>query len=181
MSDLLSHLKTRRSTPFPLMGDETPSPSQITEILTIATRVPDHGKLAPWRFILIPRNVELGEALALMVGGDDESRLKQERGRFTRAPLCIAVISKAAPHPKIPEQEQLLSSGAVCMNILYAAKALGFGATWITEWLAYDERVKALFKLEPHEKFVGFIHIGNQLSPPDDRPRPDISTLVSDF
>jgi nitroreductase len=179
MTEALNNLKTRRSTSFPLMGSEAPTKAEITEILTIASRVPDHGKLAPWRFIVIGRNEALGEALATLIGGDDEARLKLERGRFTRAPLCIAVVSKVQPHAKIPEWEQILSSGAACTQILNACQALGYGATWITEWLAYDDRVKELFGLEAHERFAGFIHIGKQTGKPDDRPRPDLADIVT--
>ena len=101
--------------------------------------------------------------------------------RFTRAPLVVAVVSRATPHAKIPEWEQILSAGAVCMNVTVAAKALGFASAWLTEWYAYDAAVRARLGLEAHEKIAGFIHIGRCDAPREDRVRPVLADIVSRY
>lgn len=181
------YLKTRRSTPFPLMQEPGPDEATLAAILQAAARVPDHGKLAPWRFILIDRaaGAKLGETLAGLVKADDPSaddkRLEIERARFARSPLVVALVSRAAPHVKIPEWEQLLSAGAVGLNLIHAAEAHGFGANWVTEWPAYDRRVMDRLGLEPHEKIAGFIHIGTPSGKAEDRQRPDMAAITSRF
>jgi nitroreductase len=104
-----------------------------------------------------------------------------ERQRLARAPLVIAVVSRAAPHVKIPEWEQVLSAGAAAMNLVLAAHALGFAANWITEWYAYDPRVRGALGLAPHEKIAGFVHIGRPTQPPEDRPRPALDDIVTRY
>jgi len=184
-SILVDHLKTRRSTPFALMQAPGPDTATLDAMLTMAARVPDHGKLAPWRFIVIDRAAgeALGAVLERLVRADDAEveakKVEIDRGRFTRAPLCIAVVARAAPHPKIPEWEQILSAGAVCLNLLHAATAHGFGGNWVTEWPAYDRRVLDHLGLAPAEKIAGFVHIGTPQAKADDRPRPDMAAIVS--
>jgi nitroreductase len=184
---LETHLLTRRSLAFPLIGEPAPSALDIEKILLMAARVPDHGKLSPWRFIVIPKNegAKLGEklvALALKITPTlDEKALSFERNRLARAPLCIAVVSTAAQHPKIPVWEQQLSAGAVCMNLLHAATSLGYGGTWVTEWLAYNDEAKALLGILPSEKLAGFIHLGRPLGKPEERVRPVISDITTHF
>ena len=185
LTDLLTYLTHRRSTPFPLMGDEGPDDKTLAAILQLAARVPDHGKLAPWRFIIIPRSA--GEILGTFLEGllkadkpdATEPALAVERGRFLRAPLCVAVVSSAAPHDKIPVWEQELSAGALCLNLLNAAAAHGFGGTWITEWLTFDRRVAEHFRLAAHERFAGFIHLSKPRGRADDRVRPDMASITS--
>jgi nitroreductase len=125
----------------------------------------------------------LGQQLAAIAsrtqGITEPDRLAVEQERFTRAPLVVAVVSKAADHPKIPVWEQQLSAGAVCMNLLSAAAALGFGACWLTEWMAYDEAARAAIGLEASERIAGFIHIGQASETPADRPRPDLDQIAS--
>jgi len=104
-----------------------------------------------------------------------------ERNRLARAPLVVAVVSRAAPHVKIPEWEQVLSSGAAAMSLVVAAHALGFGATWITEWYSYDRAVLDALGLAPHEKITGFVHIGRPAQAPEDRPRPALADIVTRF
>lgn len=187
MPTLENHLLTRRSLAFPLIGEPSPTQADIEKILTMAARTPDHGKLNPWRFIVIPRfeGAKLGEqlaALALQATPTlDEKALGFERNRLARAPLCICVVSTAALHPKIPVWEQELSSGAVCMNLLHAAISLGYGGTWVTEWLAYNDEVKSLLAVEQHEKIAGFIHLGRPIGKPEERVRPDIAQLTTYF
>jgi len=185
MTDWLAALQTRRSVSARLLMGPAPDKAQIDTMLTIASRVPDHGKLAPWRFILIAgeARVTLGQQFAAIAsrtqGITEPDRLAVEQERFTRAPLVIAVVSKAADHPKIPVWEQQLSAGAVCMNLLSAAAALGFGACWLTEWMAYDEAARAAIGLEASERIAGFIHIGQASETPADRPRPDLDQIAS--
>ena len=164
-----------------------PNPAEIELMLTIAARVPDHGKLAPWRFILFegPARERAGQIAATLLSQDDaslpEARLQAESTRFSRAPLVVAVVSRAAPHIKIPEWEQLLSAGAVCMNLVISANALGFVAAWLTEWCAYDRRFRAAIGLAPRERIAGFVHIGLANMASEDRPRPSLSDIVSRF
>jgi nitroreductase len=187
MQDALNLLKTRKSISAPFLSAPPPSDAELTEILTIASRVPDHGKLTPWRFILFKGDAgrTAGEALAKLYAANnpeaDETKLSEERKRLAQAPLVVAVVSKAAPHPKIPEIEQLLSAGNAAMNVVLAAHALGYAAQWTTGWIAYDEEAGRILGLRPGERFVGFIHIGTPTAPPTDRPRPNFADVVTEW
>src|SRR5690606_19222756 len=142
------------------------APEVLDQILTIATRVPDHGKLAPWRLVLYRGGAreKAGEKLAALVArrepGADAARLEAERRQFLPAPLTVGVLSCARPHPKIPEFEQLMSAGCVAFNLLHAAEAFGFGAHWVTRWFAYDSEAAEMLGAREGERFVGFVHIG---------------------
>ncbi|HMA70482.1 MAG TPA: nitroreductase [Xanthobacteraceae bacterium] len=180
-------LRRRRSLkPIELAGPG-PSPADLDALLTIASRVPDHGKLTPWRFIVFEGEARLkaGEAIAAaFLAKYPDSKPEHvdfERGRLARAPLVIAVVSRAAPHVKIPDWEQVLSAGAAAMSLVIAAHALGFGATWITEWYAYDRSVLNALGLASHEKIAGFVHIGRPTHAPEDRPRPALADIVTRF
>jgi nitroreductase len=126
-----------------------------------------------------------GEAIAAAFlakyPGATADQVEFERKRLARAPLVVAVVSRAAPHVKIPEWEQVLSAGAAAMSLVIAAHALGFGATWITEWYAYDRGVLDALGLAPHEKIAGFVHIGRPVQAPEDRPRPALADIVTRF
>jgi len=180
-------LRTRRSLKPVELAGPGPSSVDLETLLTIASRVPDHGKLAPWRFIVFEgeSRFRAGEAIAAaFVAKYPDSKAEHidfERRRLARAPLVIAVVSRAAPHGKIPEWEQVLSSGAAAMNLVTAAHALGYAATWITEWYAYDRNVLDAFGLAPHEKIAGFVHIGRPMQVPEDRPRPALADIVTHF
>jgi nitroreductase len=182
---LLDHLHARRSVSAAALGDPGPGRETLLEMLTIAARVPDHKKLAPWRFIVIEgaARAAFGERLAAIWAAiEPESssvRLETERGRFTRAPVVVAVVSSPKPHPACPEWEQVLSAGAACLNLLHAAEAMGFGAQWITEWYGFDDQVKAAFGLAAHERFAGFVYIGTPKERPADRERPDLAAVTS--
>ncbi|MEO8668980.1 MAG: nitroreductase [Bauldia sp.] len=185
MPDALELLKTRKSISAQFLGLPGPDRRQLDEMLTIASRVPDHGKLVPWRFIVFEGDAR-GLASALLAklyserNPDAEAkRLEEEAARLARAPVVVAVVSRAAPHAKIPEYEQLLSAGAVAMNLELAAQAMGFAAQWTTNWFAYDEVAGRLLGLQPGERFVGFIHIGTSSVPPVDRPRPMLADIVT--
>ncbi|HEX5507101.1 MAG TPA: nitroreductase [Pseudolabrys sp.] len=187
MPDALQLLKTRRSVkPMELSGPG-PSPEQVELLLTIASRVPDHGKLAPWRFVVFEGDARraAGDKIAAVYRADHPEatfdQLEFERNRLARAPLVIAVVSRAAPHVKIPEWEQQLSAGAAAMNLVTAAHALGFAASWITEWYAYDRRVLDALHLAAHERIAGFVHIGRAMRAPEERNRPDLSAIVSRY
>jgi nitroreductase len=182
--EVLSHLQTRRSVSANALGEPGPDAGMLSAMLTIAARVPDHKKLAPWRFIVLKDEARatFGERLAEIcaINEPDASlvRLETERGRFLRAPVVVAVISSPKPHPACPEWEQILSAGAVCLNLLHAASAMGFGAQWITEWYGFDARVKATFGLADGERFAGFVYIGSAKERPGDRDRPDLAAIT---
>ncbi|MEI3853809.1 MULTISPECIES: nitroreductase family protein [Ensifer] len=182
---LVDYLASRRSIPAFQMGEPGPSKAEVEEMLKLASRVPDHGKLAPWRFIVY-RGEERARisaelrAMALAAKPDlSEEMIKVEETRLTRAPVVVAVVSTAAPHFKIPEWEQQMSAGAVCLNLLMAANALGYASNWLTEWFAFDERAYPLLGVKPGEKLAGFIHIGTAMVPPTERPRPELEEIVT--
>jgi nitroreductase len=187
MPDALKLLQTRRSLkPIELIGPG-PSAPEIETLLTIASRVPDHGKLAPWRFIVFEGEARLAAGQAIETAfrakypDAKPDQLDYERKRLARAPLVIAVVSRAGPHVKIPEWEQVLSAGAAAMSLVLAAHALGYGANWITEWYAYDRAVLDALGLKDNEKVAGFIHIGTPQQAPEDRPRPVLAEIATRF
>jgi nitroreductase len=187
MPDALSLLKTRRSIKPVELGGPGLTAAEVDTLLTIASRVPDHGKLVPWRFIVFDGEARLAAGAAIADAfrakypDAKPEQIDYERKRLARAPLVVAVVSRAAPHAKIPEWEQVLSAGAAAMSLVVAAHALGFAANWITEWYAYDRTVLDALGLAPHEKIAGFIHIGRQATPADDRPRPPLAEIVTRY
>ena len=187
MTEAIELLKTRRSVKPQELSGPAPSASEIDTLLTVASRVPDHGKLTPWRFIVFDGEArrKAGDLIAQVFKANypdaKDEHVDFERERLARAPLVIAVVSRAGPHVKIPEWEQVLSAGAAAMNLVTAAHALGFAATWITEWYAYDRGVLDALGLAPNEKVAGFVHIGKPKQPPEDRPRPPLSEIVTTF
>ncbi len=182
---VLRHLRTRRSVSASALVEPGPNRDTLAAMLTIAARVPDHKKLAPWRFIVLAgaARAAFGETLAAIVAANEPeasaARLETERTRFSRAPLVVVVVSSPKPHPACPEWEQVLSAGAVCLNLLHASAAMGYGAQWITEWYGFDEQVKAAFGLTAMERFAGFIYIGSAREHPADRERPDPAAITS--
>jgi nitroreductase len=183
--ETLALLARRRSTPIALMGAPGPSRAEIEALLTLATRVPDHGKLGPWRFLVIEgaARERIGAqfaAIALAKKPDADAALAEmERTRFTRAPVVVAVISTAAPHAKIPEWEQLMSAGAVAYQLVLAAHAMGYGGAWLTEWPAYDEQARAALGLAGDERIVGFVYLGTAKSDPTERVRPPLAPRIA--
>lgn len=187
MPDALELLKTRRSVkPMELEGPG-PTASEIETLLAIAARVPDHGKLTPWRFIVFEGDARLkaGETIASVFCADHAEatpdQVAFERQRLARAPLVISVVSRAGAHVKIPEWEQQLSAGAAAMNLVMAAHAMGYAASWITEWYAYDRRVLAKIGVAATERIAGFVHIGRPAKPPEERERPKLADVVTHF
>ena len=185
LHELRDHLLTRRSVTLPFLGEPGPDAAQLSEMLTMAVRVPDHGKLAPFRLITYagPARERIGEKLAALVAEADpdasSERLEKERNQFLPAPLTVGVLSTAAPHPKIPEFEQLLAAGNVAFNLVHAAFALGFGAHWVTRWFAYDAAAAEMLGAKEGERFVGFVHIGTPTAHLDDRERPVLADIVT--
>ncbi len=187
MPEALDLLKTRRSQKPIEMTGPGPSPAELETILTIGARVPDHGKIAPWRFIVFEGDAraKAGEIFKKVFRAKNVAatpdQVEAEGKRFTHAPLVIAVVSKTASHPKVPPWEQELSAGASAMNIVHAAHALGYVANWLTGWMAFDRDVLHALGLGPEEKIAGFIHIGKAAQPVEDRPRPTLSDIVTRF
>jgi nitroreductase len=181
--EALDLLLRRRSVSARNMTNPGPTAEQVETLLTAATRVPDHGKLAPWRFVLFEgeARAEAGERLAAILAarGGPPERIEQTRVALARAPLVVAVISRAAEHPKIPVWEQQMSAGAVCMNLCLAAHALGFAANWLSDWFAFDEEAKAALGVAPHEAVAGFVYVGTPTETPPDRPRPALADVVT--
>lgn len=183
----LDALHRRRSVPSRLLGEPGPDPEQLRAMLTEAVRVPDHGKLVPWRFLRIqgPDRLVLGELLATRSLERDPSAppaaVEKDRLRFSFAPLIVTVIGRLTSGHKVPEQEQLLSGGAVCFALLQAAQGLGFGAQWLTGWAAYDPVITARLGLDSDECVLGFIHIGTPSEDAPERQRPDPDNLLRDW
>ncbi len=183
---LLGFLANRRSVKPDKLLAPGPSSAELDRILEIATRVPDHKKLAPWRFIVFEgtARARIGEIFAEACRLEEKEppshvRLETERGRFLRSPMVLAVISEIKPKPGAPEWEQVLSAGAACFNTCLAANALGFGTCWITEWIAYSPAVRKSLQLKDSERVAGFIYIGTAAEKPEERERPDVGSLVT--
>lgn len=184
--ETLDLLLSRRSGSAKAMKGPGPEPDQLHRILSAGARVPDHGKLAPWRFILFQGEgrARMGSILAETIAGERDStpeRVEQERGRFMRAPVVIGVVSRTREQIPIPVWEQELSAGAVCMNIVIAAHAMGFLANWITEWCAYHPKVLERIGLKPGERIAGYIYIGRPVDALEERPRPAIDSITTKF
>lgn len=179
----LTFLETRRSRPYKILTAPAPDRAEIKRLLTIAARVPDHGKLEPWRFLVLERPAlsrlsetlpEKGKALGIAPEKIEKAILE-----YTTTPLAIAVIASPKPTDKFPEVEQTLSVGAAAMQLLNAALAAGWGANWLSGWASHDRdwRERHL-GLMPHEWIAGILHLGTETTTPPERPRPDIDTLI---
>jgi nitroreductase len=184
----LEPLDSRRSVPARQLGLPGPDDATVLRMLQSASRVPDHGRRVPFRFLRIASDARLalGEALAALTVQRDpqagDGAIDKDRHRFSHAPLVIAVLAVLDPSDtKIPEQERLLSAGCACFALLQAAQALGFGANWLTGWPAYDANVHALLGMGEHERVVGFVHIGTAAMAVPDRERPDARALLTDW
>jgi nitroreductase len=184
MTDTVKLLKTRRSPRVTDLAAPGPNAAEIETLLTIAARVPDHGKLAPWRFLVMQGEKKRAFAEALIPifrlshpeARDDQ--LLKEPQRLMSAPLVIAVISRAGKHAKIPEWEQVLSAGAACMNLVIAVHALGYGAAWLTGWAAYERPALDLLGVGADERVAGLVYIGTPAMRQDERPRPLLADIV---
>jgi len=179
-AEALTLLARRRSTKIVHFNGPGPTGVELDTLIRLAARVPDHGKLGPWRFVIIEGEGRARASEALTAIVDDDSKQKA-RETFTRAPVCVMVVSTAAPHVKIPEWEQQLSAGAVCYALLIAAHAMGYSGCWLTGWMAYDARARAALGLGAHERVAGFIHLGTPTETPTERVRADWRERVSRF
>jgi nitroreductase len=182
---IIDHLLTRRSVSANSLGEPGPNEGELRQILTAASRVPDHKKLVPWRFVLFQGTAReaFGRVLAETCSAEESDpgqfRLETEMNRFLRAPVVIAVISRVVENKAAPEWEQILSAGAACQNLVIAATAFGFGTQWITEWYAYSDPVRRALGLAGNERVAGFVYIGTAKEKPDERERPALADIVS--
>ena len=179
LSEALERISSRRSVKAMDLQEPGPSPESLSTILGSALRVPDHGKLGPWRLVVFEHEdrAAFGDILAArwqaLNPDANEAQIRFEQNRFMRAPTVVAVISERQAGHKIPEWEQILSAGAVCQNLLVAASLAGFAAQWLTEWYTYDEHIQSLFNIGEHEDIAGFVYLGSADRKPDERARPD--------
>ncbi len=187
-NQLIDFLAQRRSVKPDKLLAPGPSADELSRILTVGTRVPDHKKLVPWRFILFEGDARalIGDVFAQACMQEEREapshvRLDMERARFQRAPLVVGVISNIKPKPGAPEWEQILSAGAVCFNVCLAANALGYGTSWITEWVAYSPLVRQALQLSDSERVAGFVHIGRAAEKPEERERPVLADLIKRY
>ncbi|MDX2275904.1 MAG: nitroreductase [Hyphomonadaceae bacterium] len=179
-AETLALLARRRTTKVMHLAEPAPSQTELEQIIRLAARVPDHGKLGPWRFVVFAGEAcaRAGEALARVT---DEASRDAARQYFLRGPLCVMVVSTAATHPKIPEWEQQLSAGAASFALQLAAHALGFGSCWLTGWPCYNADARAALGLAEHERIAGFIYLGTPTETPTERVRADWRTRISRF
>ena len=182
---LLEFLENRRSNLVKLMEGPGPDKEQLMKMLTIAARVPDHRKLSPWRFIIIEDEArdQIGQHIGKKFKADNpdlpDERIDYAAGLLKRAPTVVAVVSSPKDcHRGTPKWEQQLSSAIVCYNLCLAAQGFGFGAQWLTEWIAYDPEVLKVMRVSNREKVAGFIYIGKAAESSKERPRPDIGKLT---
>lgn len=183
---VLDFLSNRRSLPAAQLQAPGPTPEQLREIIATAIRVPDHGKLTPWRVIVFSGDAgaRFGAALAdlhqRVDPGVPEHKLAKDRDRFAHSPVVLAVVARIdAEHPKVPAQEQLLSAGCVAFNLLLAAQAAGFGAQWLTGWSCYDRDAAKLLDLADNESVIAYIHVGACAAEPPERKRPAAEDVTS--
>lgn len=185
--DTIDFLLSRRSVLARVMEGPGPSDDDLRSIMETGMRVPDHGRLTPWRFIVIRGEARetLGEVIADAFKAKTpdaiEEQIEIERERLTRAPVIIAVVSHVAREHKIPEWEQVLSAGAACQTMLIAAQSMGYAAQWLTEWYAYDPAVKAAIGVEPDDRIAGYLYLGTETAPPTERARPEYGDIVSEW
>ncbi|MDA9980035.1 nitroreductase [Yoonia sp.] len=180
----LDFLLTRRSRPSKTLTTPVPDRPALMPLLTAAARTPDHGKLEPWRFIVLTRPAltrlsQMVPARGVALGIDPD-KITKATDQFGNADLAIAVISSPKPTDKIPQIEQVYSAGAVCLALVNAALAAGWGANWLSGWASHDRTfITEGLRLAPHETVAGFIHIGTETNPPPERPRPDLDAITT--
>ena len=179
----LDFLETRRSRPAKTLTSPVPDTETVRKLLTIAARVPDHGKLEPWRFLVLERAALGRLAKTLPEKGAqlqiDVEKVEKAVQEYAKAELAVVVVASPKPSEKIPEIEQTLSAGAACMQLVNAALAAGWGANWLSGWVSHDRdwRERHL-GLMPHEWIAGIIHLGTERVAPPDRPRPSLDAIA---
>jgi nitroreductase len=180
----LEFLLTRRSRPAKTLTTPVPDRATLETLLTAAARTPDHGKLEPWRFIVLAKPA-LARLAALVPArgaalGIDPEKITKAQDQFANADLAVAVIFSPKPSEKVPHIEQVYSAGAVCLALVNAGLAAGWGANWLSGWASHDETfVTEGLRLAPHETVAGFIHLGTETSAPPERPRPDLAAITT--
>lgn len=179
-AEMLEFLTTRRSVLARNMTAPGPSGDALRAMLEVAMRVPDHGKLAPWKFIVLEgdERAALGVIAAEALGGEDAAAKEEAAAQFTRAPVVVAVLATPKAHPKVPRSEQILSAGAACMNLLTAAQSQGFAAQWLTGPAAYEDSVKAALGGGANDEIAAFIYLGTAVEAPSERGRPAYEDVV---
>ncbi|MBX3478439.1 MAG: nitroreductase [Brevundimonas sp.] len=180
--EMRRRLADRRSGPAQALAAPGPSKAELDAILRLGARTPDHGKLFPWRFVILSpvARARIAEALAPMAARQaDPGKAAKVLMKLTAPPATVLVISAPTPGHKVPVWEQQLSAGAVCMNLEHAADAFGYSASWITDWYSYDPEATALFGVKPGEQVAGFIHLGSLAEPPLERPRPEMAGKIT--
>lgn len=179
--EVVAFLAKRRSASAMTLTAPGPDDAQLGEILRIAARVPDHGKLAPWRFIVLTGEAKDAFAERIAELADTQANPTKATAalrKLTRPPVCVAVVSRHIPG-EIPEWEQRQSASAVCHQLLLAAAALGWGANWITDWYSYDPRATAILGLSDGEQVAGYLYLGTPTEQPQERARPDVAAITS--
>jgi nitroreductase len=180
--ETLALLALRRSSSPQHLAAPAPGGPVLDDLLRLAARAPDHGKLFPWRFIVIAgeAKAELAARLEVLAKEQpDPVKAAAVLFKLKIPPLCVAVVSRVNEQAPIPAWEQELSAGAVCMTLSIAAAAMGFGANWITDWYGYDPRAGALLGLAPKERIAGFVLLGTPTEAPLERVRPDVAALTT--
>jgi nitroreductase len=181
--EVVAFLAKRRSASA--MGLTAPGPddAELADLLRLAARVPDHGKLSPWRFVILrgpSKDIFADRITALAADQVNPVKANAALRKLTRPPLCVAVISRYIPG-EIPEWEQRQSASAVCMQLLLAASALGWGANWITDWYSYDPRALEILGLHVGEQVAGYLYLGTTAEQPQERPRPDVAAITTEW
>lgn len=185
--DMIDFLLTRRSIHIRTMQGPGPNDADLRKILEAGMRVPDHGRLTPWRFVVIRGDARktLGDKIAKLYKAKNpdaiDEQVEIERERLLRAPIVVAVVSKVVQGHKIPVWEQTLSSGAACQNILIAALSMGHAAMWVTEWYSYNADFKAALGLAADDQIAGFVYLGTEGGPVEERARPSYDDIVSEW
>jgi nitroreductase len=179
--ETLALLAERRSSPAQTLAEPGPSAEEVEVLLRLGARVPDHGKLSPWRYLVFtpPAKADYAARLKTLAEAQGDPQRVAKLAKLVAAPFTVAVVSRTDPKADIPEWEQVLSSGAVCMSLLIAAEAMGYGANWITDWYAYDPKALEILGLERGEKVAGFVHVGTPPEPPLERARPDVAKITA--
>ncbi len=180
----IEFLRTRRSRPAKTLGLPVPDRAATEALLEMAARTPDHGKLEPWRFVVFERAACVRLADAVVAHGNqigmDDDKIQKMSAQFGMAYLVVAVVSSVKPSEKVPQIEQTLSAGAVCLSLLNAALASGWGANWLSGWASHDpEFITQYLGLRPGETVAGLIHLGTEQTTPPERPRPDLSAITT--
>ena len=181
--EVVAFLAKRRSASAMALAEPGPDDAQLADILRLAVRVPDHGKLAPWRFVILKgaaKDVFAERVTELADSQVNPTKAKAALRKLTRPPVAVAVISRFI-EGEIPEWEQRQSASAVCHQMLLAASALGWGANWITDWYSYDPRAIAILGLAVDEQVAGFLYLGTTTEQPQERVRPDVAAITTEW